>query len=169
MFRLISPVGNKADALHRRITFTACLLSRARHVCSSAARECLRCLPDPTSVLLQIPVDASEQEIHRLIDAGFPATTLKTLSELGQICPAECDQILSPKTLATLLARGQRLTVGESDQLFRLVHIISMVEVLFGNEKRPGVGSAKSKPSSPAKPQWPCSLPPRVLAGWGKC
>lgn len=48
---------------------------------------------------LQIPVDASEQEIHELIEAGFPATTLKTLCELGQISPAECDRILSRKTL----------------------------------------------------------------------
>ena len=88
------------------------------------------------AAFLQIPVDASEQEIHRLIEVGFPATTLKTLCELGQISPAECDQILARKTLATLLARGQRLTVGESGQLFRLVHIIAMAEALFGNEEK---------------------------------
>jgi putative toxin-antitoxin system antitoxin component (TIGR02293 family) len=88
------------------------------------------------AALLQIPVDTSEQEIHRLIKVGFPATTLKTLCELGQIGPTECDQILSRKTLATLLSREQRLTVGESDQLFRLIHVIAMAEALFGNEEK---------------------------------
>lgn len=91
---------------------------------------------DRLAAFLQISVDASEQEIHELIEAGFPATTLKTFCELGQISPAECDRILSRKTLTTLLARGQRLTVGESDQLFRLVHIIAMAEALFGNEEK---------------------------------
>lgn len=88
------------------------------------------------TTLLQIPRNASDQEIHNLIEAGFPATTLKMLCEIGQISPVECDRITPRKSLSTLLARERQLSVRESDRLFRHIHIIAMAEAIFGNEEK---------------------------------
>ncbi len=96
-------------------------------------------------VLLHIPTDATDQDIHDLIEAGFSAGTVKTLFESGSIRPRARDQIIPLKTLKTRLARGQRLTLRESDSLSRVVHITAMAEVLFGCDERSKRWLSKSK------------------------
>ncbi|MOA56829.1 hypothetical protein D3C78_1808900 [compost metagenome] len=59
--------------------------------------------------------------------------------------PLERDQIISPKALKTRLARGQRLTVDESDRLFRVAHIIAMAQTLFGDDEKAKHWLSKSK------------------------
>lgn len=83
---------------------------------------------------LQIAVSASEQEIHELIAAGFAAERVIMLSELGVYDAAALNQIIPLGTLNTRLARSQRLSLGESDRLFRLAHVTAMAEALFGGE-----------------------------------
>ncbi len=83
--------------------------------------------------LLQIPVNASDQDIHEMIEAGFLASNIKLLCDFGAIGPEQRDRIIPLKTLKMKLVSNQRLTVDESDRLFRLAHIIAMAEVLFGN------------------------------------
>jgi putative toxin-antitoxin system antitoxin component (TIGR02293 family) len=85
-------------------------------------------------LFLHIPKDASDQEIHELIEAGFSSGRLKALCELGAVSPSERDKIISLKTLKSRLARDQRLTVNESDLLFRFVHITAMAEALFDDD-----------------------------------
>jgi putative toxin-antitoxin system antitoxin component (TIGR02293 family) len=87
-------------------------------------------------MLLKIPTDASDQEIHELIEAGFPAGMVKVLCDLGMISTIERDQIIPLKTLKARLARGQRLTLHESDRLFRVAHITAMAMVVFGNDEK---------------------------------
>jgi putative toxin-antitoxin system antitoxin component (TIGR02293 family) len=94
---------------------------------------------------LHIPTDASDQEIHELIEAGFSAGSVKALCELGAITPLERDQIIPLERLRTRLARGQRLTVEESDRLFRIAHIIAMAQVLFGDHEKARRWLSKSK------------------------
>ncbi len=86
--------------------------------------------------LLQIPTDASDQEIQQLIEAGFPAGMIKVLSDLGMISTLERDQIISLKTLKARLAQGQRLTLHESDRLFRVAHITAIAMVVFGSDEK---------------------------------
>ncbi|APC18313.1 antitoxin [Pseudomonas frederiksbergensis] len=95
--------------------------------------------------LLHIPVDASDQDIHELIEAGFSATSVKTLCDLGALSPVACSHIISLNTLNTRLARGQHLSVSESDRLFRHAHITAMAEVLFGDGKKARRWLSKSK------------------------
>lgn len=95
--------------------------------------------------LLHIPTDASDQEIHELIEAGFSAGSVKALCELGAITPLERDQIIPLECLRTRLARGQRLTVEESDRLFRIAHIIATAQVLFGDDEKARRWLSKSK------------------------
>ncbi|MFU2325079.1 antitoxin Xre/MbcA/ParS toxin-binding domain-containing protein [Pseudomonas sp. NFX98] len=82
---------------------------------------------------LQITLDASEQEIHALIVAGFAAERVKMFSDLDLYDAVALDQIIPLGTLYTRLARGQRLSLGESDRLFRLAHVTAMAEALFGD------------------------------------
>lgn len=86
--------------------------------------------------LLQIPIDASELEIHEIIQFGFDAGRLMKLCEQGDVTPLERDQIIPLKTLKTRIAKDQKLTVDESDRLFRAAHITAMADTLFGNDEK---------------------------------
>ena len=48
--------------------------------------------------LLLIPVGASDQEIHELIDIGFPCNRVSRLCESGMISSSMRDQIIPYKT-----------------------------------------------------------------------
>lgn len=86
--------------------------------------------------LLQIPTDASELDIHEIIQFGFDAGQLMILCEQGDVTPLERDQIIPLKTLKTRVAKDQKLTVDESDRLFRAAHITAMADALFGNDEK---------------------------------
>ncbi|MHC8376174.1 antitoxin Xre/MbcA/ParS toxin-binding domain-containing protein [Pseudomonas sp. MDT1-16] len=86
--------------------------------------------------LLHIPTGASDQDIHRMIEAGFSANSVKALCDRGTLSALERDQIIPPKTLQTRLARGQLLTADESDRLYRVVHITAMAEALIADHEK---------------------------------
>ena len=95
---------------------------------------------------LNIPSNASDQDIHDMIVAGFSASMIMSLCDAGTLSPEERDRIIPLKTLKTKLVSNQLLTVDESDRLFRFAHITAMAEVIFGD-----AGKAKqwlSKPKS---------------------
>jgi putative toxin-antitoxin system antitoxin component (TIGR02293 family) len=95
---------------------------------------------------LNILANASDQDIHDMIVAGFSASMIKSLCDVGTISPEERDRIIPLNTLKTKLVSNQLLTVDESDRLFRFAHITAIAEVIFGD-----AGKAKqwlSKPKS---------------------
>jgi len=92
--------------------------------------------------LLHIPTDASDQDIHELIEAGFSVSSVKAIFDLGRLSSLDRDQIISLKTRS---ARGQQLTVEESDRLFRVAHIIAMAQTLFGDDEKAKHWLSKSK------------------------
>ncbi|MFY0729655.1 antitoxin Xre/MbcA/ParS toxin-binding domain-containing protein [Pseudomonas sp. NFX15] len=87
-------------------------------------------------LILHIPTNASEQEIHNLIEAGFLADRVIALFDLGAITPSERNQIIPFKTLKARLATNERLTLHESNRLFRFAHIIAMAVTLFGSNEK---------------------------------
>lgn len=87
-------------------------------------------------LLLHIPANASEQEIHELIEAGFLPDSVMSLCDMGVIGPTERNHIIPLRTLKIRLAERQQLTVHESDRLFRFAHIIAMAGTLFGNDEK---------------------------------
>ena len=93
---------------------------------------------------LNIPSNASDQDIHDMIVAGFSASMIMSLCDVGTISPEERDRIIHPKTLKTKLSANQLLTLPVSDRLFRFVHITAMAEVIFGDK-----GKAKQWLSKP--------------------
>lgn len=94
---------------------------------------------------LHIPLAASVQEIHERIEAGFPASTVKALINLGAIDPITRDRILPFRTLKRRLVNDQLLTLNESNRLFRVIHIIAMAEALFGDPAKAKRWLAKPK------------------------
>ncbi|MGH8389323.1 MAG: antitoxin Xre/MbcA/ParS toxin-binding domain-containing protein [Pseudomonas sp.] len=86
--------------------------------------------------LLQIPTDALDKDIHELIEAGFSASSVDALCTMGTISPSARNLIIPLKTLKSRLARGQQLTLSESDRLFRVTHVTAMAEALFGNDAK---------------------------------
>lgn len=87
-------------------------------------------------LLLHIPTNASEQDIHDLIEVGFLADSVMALYEAGAIGLTERNQIISLRTLKKRLATHQQLTVYESDRMFRFAHIIAMTVTLFGSNEK---------------------------------
>ena len=88
------------------------------------------------NALLGIPENATDNQIHQQIMAGFPASRLVELCEKGDVSPIERDQIIPLRTLKTRLSKEQPLTVDESDRLYRAAHITSMAETIFGNREK---------------------------------
>lgn len=87
-------------------------------------------------LLLHIPTNASDQDIHELIEAGFLADSAMALCDVGAIGPSERNQIIPLKTLKNRLATCQRLTMHESDRVFRFAHITAMAMTLFGSDEK---------------------------------
>ncbi|WP_223457445.1 MULTISPECIES: antitoxin Xre/MbcA/ParS toxin-binding domain-containing protein [unclassified Pseudomonas] len=96
-------------------------------------------------MFLPIPTDASDLDIHALIEAGFSPGSIKTLCDLGVFSPDACNHIISLKALKTRLTHGQRLSVAESDRLFRLAHITAMAQTVFGDTHKAQRWLSKSK------------------------
>ncbi len=95
--------------------------------------------------LLGIPCDASDQDIHNMIESGFPTFRLKELCDLYEMRISEPNLIMARRALAARMTRNQRLTISESDRLFRHVHITAMAEVIFGDEIKASRWLSKSK------------------------
>ena len=86
--------------------------------------------------LLHISVNASDLDIHDMIVAGFSASLIQSLCDVGTISPEERDRIIPLKMLKTKLVSNQLLTVDESDRLFRFAHITAMADVIFGDAEK---------------------------------
>lgn len=89
----------------------------------AAREEGFRFYRSSLKYLLHIPVDATDQQIHETIEAGFIASDAEALLELG---------ILNAD-VQTKLSCGQRSSISESEYIFKVVHVISLAEVFFGN------------------------------------
>ncbi|MFJ5235182.1 antitoxin Xre/MbcA/ParS toxin-binding domain-containing protein [Pseudomonas neuropathica] len=87
-------------------------------------------------VLLNIPRDATAQQIHEMIEAGFEATVLMAMRDSGLIDAATQDAIVPSRTLKMKLTNGEPLTTSQSDHLFRLAHIIASAESFFGDSAK---------------------------------
>lgn len=85
---------------------------------------------------MHIPTDASDLYIHELIAAGFSAARVKAWCEHYKYSAVALSKIILKNTLCLRLTRGQRLTLGESDRVFRLVHVTAMAEAVFGNKDK---------------------------------
>lgn len=106
-----------------------------------------RAYRDRLEQLIKIPLVATNQDIHNLIEDGFSADRIRVLCERGTLSKLLREQIIPLEILERRLLHDQKLTLQESDHLFRVVHIISMAEVVFGCDIKARRWLLKSKAS----------------------
>jgi putative toxin-antitoxin system antitoxin component (TIGR02293 family) len=85
---------------------------------------------------LHIPADAADQSIHEIIAAGIEPASVNTWCEQSTFSADMLSQVIPTSTFHRRLARGQRLTLIESDRLFRLAHVAALAETVFGNKEK---------------------------------
>jgi putative toxin-antitoxin system antitoxin component (TIGR02293 family) len=85
---------------------------------------------------LHIPSNASDLQIHELIVARFSAASAMALYEQYTFSVSVLNKIIPMNRLCLRLGRGQRLTLGESDRLFRLAHVTALAEAVFGDKEK---------------------------------
>ncbi len=97
------------------------------------------------ALLLGLPEDATDADVHTHIIKGIPVAQLAKLLSNGDIDADACEQITPGSTAKEYLADrmntphaspDDRLSVDESDRLFRVVHTLVMAELLFGSRDK---------------------------------
>lgn len=73
--------------------------------------------------LLHIPIDATNQQIHELVESGFTANSIQALNDFG----------LLNVDLQHKFPSGDRSSLSESDYIFRIAHILSLAKIFFGD------------------------------------
>jgi putative toxin-antitoxin system antitoxin component (TIGR02293 family) len=83
---------------------------------------------------LRIPV--SEAEILRIVEGKLAPAVIKRLISLG-LRRSEIDATVIPlRTLQHRRSRREKLTVEESDRVFRMIRVISLAESVYGSRER---------------------------------
>ena len=78
----------------------------------------------------------SDADLARAVELGFPTVTLSALKERGVTDREVAALIINPRTLAHRRAKGQRLTVEESDRAARVARTVALAERTFANRDK---------------------------------
>jgi putative toxin-antitoxin system antitoxin component (TIGR02293 family) len=85
---------------------------------------------------LGLPTPATESEALRIVEGQLAPVVVKRLISLG-LRPQEIDAAIIPlRTLQHRRSRRERLTVDESDRVFRLIRMLSLAESVYGSRER---------------------------------
>ena len=75
----------------------------------------------------------SDADLVKAVEAGFRTDVLAALSEGGVTDQEIATLIINPRTLSHRRAKGERLTVDESDRAARLARTVALAEKTFAN------------------------------------
>ena len=78
----------------------------------------------------------SDTDIAKAVEVGLPTESLATLGRSGVTAKEITTLIINPRTLAHRRAKGQRLSVDESDRAARVARIVSLAEQTFANQDK---------------------------------
>ena len=79
---------------------------------------------------------ATETEILRLVEGRLAPSVIKRVAALG-FERAEIDQaVISSRTLQHRRHRREKLTVEESDRVFRIIRVLTSAESVYGSRER---------------------------------
>ncbi|MGO9271665.1 MAG: antitoxin Xre/MbcA/ParS toxin-binding domain-containing protein [Terriglobia bacterium] len=85
---------------------------------------------------LGLPAPATEAEMLRIVEGQLAPAVITRLISLG-LQRTEIDAvIISLRTLRHRRSRHQRLTVEESDRVFRLTRVLSLAGSVYGSKER---------------------------------
>ena len=78
----------------------------------------------------------SDADLARAVESGFPMASLEALVGHGLTQEEIGRLIINPRTLSHRRARGQRLTVEESDRAARVARTVALAERTFANREK---------------------------------
>ncbi len=78
----------------------------------------------------------SEADMAVAIERGFSLAAVAALKEAGVSDKEVADLIIKPRTLSHRKAKGQRLSVEESDRAAKLARVIALAEKTFANDDK---------------------------------
>ncbi len=85
---------------------------------------------------LGLPPPATESEMLRIVERRLATSIIKRLSTLG-LERSEIDAVVIPsRTLQHRRSRREKLTMGESDRVLRVVRVLSLTESIYGSRER---------------------------------
>ena len=76
---------------------------------------------------------ASGFELAEIVERGLPIENLELLKAKGLTFTEMADTIIPPRTLKHRKARGENLSVGETERAVRVASVIALAEEVFGN------------------------------------
>ena len=79
---------------------------------------------------------ASGLELAELVEKGLPTKNLELLKAKGLTFTEMANTVISPRTLKHRKARGENLTVEETERAIRVASTIALAEKTFGNPEK---------------------------------
>jgi putative toxin-antitoxin system antitoxin component (TIGR02293 family) len=85
---------------------------------------------------LGVQTPATESDILRIVEGRLGPAVIKRLTALG-LERSEIDETVIPsRTLQHRRSRREKLTVEESDRVFRIIRVLSAAETVYGSRER---------------------------------
>ena len=78
----------------------------------------------------------SDADLAKVVEAGLPPDALSTLAKCGVSEKEISTLIINPRTLSHRRAKGQRLSVDESDRAARVARVVALAEQAFANREK---------------------------------
>jgi putative toxin-antitoxin system antitoxin component (TIGR02293 family) len=78
----------------------------------------------------------SALDLAEIAEKGLPTDSIAYLKEKGLTFSEVSEIVISPRTLKHRKARGEQLSVEETDRMLRVARIISLADQVFGNHEK---------------------------------
>jgi putative toxin-antitoxin system antitoxin component (TIGR02293 family) len=75
----------------------------------------------------------SEFDLARIVEDGLPVNSLSLLKDKGLTFSEISKMVISPRTLKHRKARGEHLSLEETDRMIRVARIVALAENVFGS------------------------------------
>ncbi|PHN33228.1 antitoxin Xre/MbcA/ParS toxin-binding domain-containing protein [Pseudomonas sp. ICMP 460] len=105
---------------------TSDLATRQARIGVAARQNFSRTYRDRLRYLLNISTDATDEQLHELVETGLTWSTFEALRAMGIV---NID-------VQPLQSTDVRLSTSESDYLYRIAHILALAESFFGDVEK---------------------------------
>ena len=78
----------------------------------------------------------SALDMAEIAEKGLPTDSISYLREKGLTFSEVSEIVISPRTLKHRKARGEQLSVEETDRMLRVARIILLADQVFGNHEK---------------------------------
>lgn len=77
-----------------------------------------------------------DASLAELSEQGLPTESVGQLRAYGLTFSEIAEVVIAPRTLKHRVARGERLSTGESERLLRVARILALAERIFGDREK---------------------------------